>query len=150
MKKYVYSFIAMYMLGVVPGLATVSIPTQAYINDGLVEVYQRAKRLNTTTQTNINNLSNYVGTPSDSENPPTLSLTQQVENLASDLDDVISETTYDGVNGVSITDDRLVSVYGLSETTRRNNKFYVFKNNVATELEVADTWYVTPVNNDEP
>jgi len=147
MKKYICSFIAISVLSITSGLAAaVTVPTQTYVDDGLVEVYRRAKNLNSATQSNVNNLKNYVGTPSDPENSSSLTLTQQIENLSSDLDDLANESSYVGNHGVSVTDDRTVSVYGLSDSTKTNNKIYVFKNNVATELEIEDTWSVAPVD----
>lgn len=147
MKKYICSFIAISMFGITSGFAAaVSVPTKKYVDDGLIEVYRRAKNLNSATQTGVNDLAAYVGTPSDPENPSPLTLTQQIENLSDDLDDLADESTYIGNYGVSVTDDKTVSVYGLSESTKRNNKIYVFKNNVATELEIEDTWSVAPVD----
>ena len=150
MKKYICSFTAIYMLSIIPGLAVgVSVPTKTYVDDGLSEVYRRAKALNATTQTNVSDLATYVGTPSNPDEPSTLSLTQQIEDLADNLDDLAGEVTYIGKYGVSV-DDKTVAVNGLSLDTKTNNKIYVFKNNKATELEVADTWYVAPVDTNVP
>jgi len=142
MKKIICSFIAIYTLGVLPGLANPArtVPTKTYVDDGLVAVYTRAKNLNAATQQNVTNLSDYIGHHSDSETgTEATGLTKQVEDLTSDIINMSYTTDH---RGVVITDDRAIGIHGLDETTSTNNKVYVFKNNVAAELAIEDTWSI--------
>ena len=148
MKKIVCSFIVMSVFGIVPSFAaSTSVPTKNYVDVGLQKVYERAKRLNSSTQDNIDVLTLYVGNPSDAESGMLATgLTKQVEDLSQGLTNVETKTLYTGNNrGVLVTDDRTIGIYGLTPSTGTNNKVYVFNNNVATELEIADTWFIAPV-----
>ena len=68
-------------------------------------------------------------------------MTKRIEDLEVNLENVGANIVYTGDGrGVLVTDDRRVGIVGLSEATGTNNKMYVFQNNMATELEVGDTW----------
>lgn len=142
MKHTLFSLLALSVLATTPAFSgEVGVVTKYYVDDGLKHVYNKAKEMdaainNRLTQTNdkLDVLTLYIGAPSDGETP-TGSLTQRIE----DLSDEINGIEYSGVNGVSVEDDE-VSINGLSDTTAEDGKIYVFKNNTASELEVANTW----------
>jgi len=153
MKTLLFSFMAISVLTLgevakaeTPGLIevpgnietqTANIPTVEYVNKGLITAYQKAKELNTATQTDLNNLSIYVGAPSVEGGAAATGLTKQVE----DLQVQISSTAYNGTAGIGIEGKDLYIV-GLDADTSTDNKVYVFKNNQARELKIAEDWRV--------
>lgn len=119
---------------------TAVVATKSYVDAGLQAVYTRAKNLNTSTQNDVDELTLYVGAPTVDETPGT-GLTKRIEDLETSLENVGASIDYRGDGrGVLVTDDRKVAIVGLTESTGTNNKIYVFQNNIATELEVGDTW----------
>ena len=144
MKTKIFSFMALLILTAMPAFAeetgnSVHLPTQKYVNDGLIEVYQRAKNLNTATNTRITNLKDYVGDPSNSEtNTPATGLTKKVEELSTNL----AGFKYEGDEGrgIYVSDDRKIGVSGLTSVTGSDPRMYVFQGNTAVPLGTADTW----------
>lgn len=151
MKHVLFSFAALSILATMPAFSTETthLTTKGYVDTGLKEVYNRIKALNSATQNDLNELTIYVGAPSTDENPAS-GLTAQVEALSGDLNSMESRIVYTGDGrGVLVTDDRKVSITGLTSNTGTNDKIYVFRNNIATELEVEDTWSI-PETTAEP
>ena len=138
MKRVMFSLSAISMLAASPAFSAndVAIATQDYVDSGLKYVYTKAKELNTATNDKLDVLTLYIGAPSGDETPAG-SLTQRIEDLA----DEINGIEYSGGNGVSVEDDE-IGISGLSDITAEDGKIYVFKNNTASELEVAKTWTV--------
>lgn len=151
MKHVLFSFAALSILATMPAFSTETthLTTKGYVDTGLKEVYNRIKALNSATQNDLNELTIYVGAPSTDESPAS-GLTAQVEALSGDLNSMESRIVYTGDGrGVLVTDDRKVSITGLTSNTGTNDKIYVFRNNIATELEVEDTWSI-PETTTEP
>lgn len=98
--------------------------------------------MDTETNVKLNNLTEYVGAPNDATagtDHPSLSV--RVDNLSTEIESRV----YTGENGISVTPAKEIVINGLNENTESDNKIYVFKNNAASELDVANTW-VDPVN----
>ena len=120
---------------------TAVVATKDYVDAGLQAVYTRARNLTNTAQNDVDELTLYVGAPTVDETPGT-GLTKRIEDLEVNLENVGANIVYTGDGrGVLVTDDRRVGIVGLTESTGTNNKMYVFQNNMATELEVDDTWH---------
>ena len=142
MKKVLFSCMTVSLLAMNYALAegTAVVATKDYVDSGLQAVYTRAKNLTNTAQNDVDELTLYVGAPTVDETPGT-GLTKRIEDLEVNLENVGANIVYTGDGrGVLVTDDRRVGIVGLSEATGTNNKMYVFQNNMATELEVGDTW----------
>ncbi len=144
MKNILFSFAALSIVAMTPAFSTETthLTTKGYVDTGLKEVYNRIKALNTATQNDLNELTLYVGAPA-TETQAASGLTAQVEALSNDVNSMEGRIVYYGDGrGVLVTDDRKVSITGLTSSTGTNDKIYVFRNNIATELEVADTWSI--------
>ena len=154
MKKVIKSLVTVFALGVLPDVAASEtfIPVKEYVDSGLRAVYKRAKDLDAELNNNLNNLNTYVGSPSNTEGAPTVSLTQQIEGINNNLSGIEGRLAYTSDNlGISI-ENRTIGIQGLSSSSGADNRVYVFKNNTATELDIADTWSVakpTPEGNGE-
>ena len=115
------------------------IATKDYVDSGLQAVYTRIQNKNTSTQNDVDELTLYVGAPTVNETPGT-GLTKRIEDLETSLENVGSQIVYTGTGAILVTDDRQISVRGLDSATGTDNKMYVIKNNMASALDVADTW----------
>ena len=147
MKNVLFSFTALSILTATFAVhaETSYLPTQEYVDAGLRAVHNRSKERDNALQSDIDELTIYVGAPAVGENPAT-GLTKQISDLNTEIDVIRQDTVYSGNGtGVLVTDDRKVGVIGLSSATGTNNRVYVFKNNMATELEIADTWMIGSV-----
>lgn len=114
------------------------VPTKDYVDDGIKAVYRKAKEADAAIQTDLNALSVYVGAPSTSSAPAT-GLTKQIEDLTAE----VTLTTYSGNGmGINVTADKKIEIANLNGTTAEDGKPYVFRNNSASLLEVADTWEI--------
>ncbi|MBO4683297.1 MAG: hypothetical protein J5611_01820 [Alphaproteobacteria bacterium] len=143
MKKVLFSCMTVSLLAMTSALAegTAVVATKDYVDAGLQAVYTRARNLTNTAQNDVDELTLYVGAPTVDETPGT-GLTKRIEDLEVNLENVGANIVYTGDGrGVLVTDDRRVGIVGLTESTGTNNKMYVFQNNMATELEVDDTWH---------
>ena len=110
--------------------------TKPYVDAGLQSVYNKIK----SAQSDIDELTVFVGAPTVGDVPGT-GLTKRIEELEVGLVNANNQYSGDG-RGVIITDDNKVGIMGLSQSTGLNNKMYVFKNNIATEMEMLDTWTI--------
>ena len=135
MKKILFSWMVLSVGLISSALAegTANLVTKSYVDSGLQYVYGKVQN----TQSDVDELTVFVGAPSVGESPAT-GLTKRIEDLETGATGVNSFTG-DG-RGVIVTDDHKIGVIGLTQSTGTNNKVYVFKNNIATELEMADTW----------
>ena len=152
MKTVLFSFAALSILATTPGFSAdvAHLTTKGYVDSGLQAVYNRAKALNAATQNGLDTLTLYVGKPATDDSPAT-GLTAEIDRLSSDVGSMENRIVYTGDGrGVLITNDRKVSITGLTSSTGTNDKIYVFRNNIATELEVADTWSIPPTEPVEP
>lgn len=160
MKKVMFSCLMVFMLAataafaegvdVAPGnttpatnkdvvLKTSYLATKDYVDSGLQAVYTRIKNKNNSTQNDVDELTVYVGAPTVDETPGT-GLTKRIEDLESGLSNVGQNIIYTGEGAILVTDDREISIRGLGSSTGTDNKMYVIKNNMASALDVADTW----------
>ena len=152
MKKTVFSFTALLILTATSAFAesTSYVATKQYVDAGLNAVYTRAKNRDTALQNDVDELTIYVGAPSVGDTPAT-GLTKQIEEISTTVENLRNDIVYTGNhNGVNVTDDRTVEITGLSPATGTNNRVYVFRNNTATELEIADTWTMGAVASTAP
>ena len=162
MKKLLLLGTVATVLGTTSAFATTTtaqLTTKKYVDDGLKSVYTTVKGLAESAQTtadaaqtaanaaqaDVDSLTTYVGAPSVGETPAS-GLTARIESLEEGYASIPENTLYTGVNGVSVGSGRQVSVNGLSTATGTDGKIYVFQNNVATELNVADTWNYSVLN----
>jgi len=138
MKKVLFSCMGLLMLTATSAFAegTAYIATKPYVDAGLQSVYNKIK----TTQSDIDELTVFVGAPSVGDVPGS-GLTKRIESLEVALDGASNQYSGDG-RGVIITTDNKIGIIGLTQSTGNNNKMYVFQNNIATELEVADAWTI--------
>ena len=144
MKRAIFSFTALSILGAAfaSHAETSYLTTKDYVDAGLRAVNNRSIERDTTLRNDIDELTIYVGAPAVGETPAT-GLTKQISDINTAIDAVRQDTVYSGDGtGVLVTDNRKVGISGLSSATGTNNRVYVFKNNIATELEIADTWMV--------
>jgi hypothetical protein len=147
MKNVLFSFTALSILTATfaAHAETSYLPTQEYVDTGLRAVHNQSKERDNALQNDIDELTIYVGAPAVGDTPAT-GLTKQIDDLNTAIDIVRQDTVYTGDGtGILVTDDRKVGITGLSPATGTNNRMYVFKNNMATELEIADTWIVGSV-----
>ena len=160
MKNTLFSFAALSVLVAMPSFADDPVPTppvpsptpvvlatQGYVDAGLQYVYRQAKTMNDTTNGELDTLTLYVGAPDDgtsgTDHP---SLTAQMADLAAGLDSMEEKVSYTGDGrGVLVTANRKISISGLNSDTGIDDKAYVFRNNMASELKMADTWSIPPV-----
>ena len=110
--------------------------TKPYVDAGLQSVYNKIK----SAQSDIDELTVFVGAPTVGDIPGT-GLAKRIEQLEVGLVNANNQYSGDG-RGVIVTDDNKIGIIGLSQSTGVNNKMYVFQNNIATELEVKDTWTI--------
>lgn len=142
MKKTIFSFTALLILTATSAFAesTSYIATKEYVDAGLSAVYTRAKNRDAELQNDIDELTIYVGAPAIDETPAT-GLTKRVDDISTNIENLRNDIVYKGNHtGVNVTDDKTIEINGLSSATETNNRVYVFRNNTATELEIADTW----------
>ena len=110
--------------------------TKPYVDAGLQAVYNKIK----STQSDVDELTVFVGAPTVGDVPGS-GLTKRIEQLEVGLVNANNQYSGDG-RGVIITDDHKIGIIGLNQSTGVNNKVYVFQNNIATELEMKDTWVI--------
>ncbi|MBO7645173.1 MAG: hypothetical protein J6S57_02610 [Alphaproteobacteria bacterium] len=147
MKLKLCSFVILSALAITPVSSIASVvhlTNKDYVDTGLRAVYNRAKAVNNETQNNLDVLTLYVGNPTTATEEAS-GLTAQVEDLTAAVN---SMESYEGDDrGVLVTEGKKIEIDGLDEETKTDDKIYVFKNNTATELDVADTWSVPEVEN---
>lgn len=145
MKHVLFSFAVLSLLAVSPAFSEVPVAhltTKNYVDTGLKSVYSKIKALNTATQADLDELTVYVGAPAVGDEPAS-GLTGQIDTLAADVRSIEDRVVYtDNDSGVLVTADRKVGILGLDHNTKISDKMYLFKNNRAVELDVADTWSV--------
>ena len=141
MKKVLFSCMAMFMLAMTSAFAegTAYIATKDYVDSGLQAVYTRIQNKNTSTQNDVDELTLYVGAPTVGETAGS-GLTKRIEDLETGLENVGSQVIYTGEGAILVTNDRQISIRGLDSSTSTDNKMYVIKNNMASALDVANTW----------
>ena len=147
MKNVLFSFTALSILTATFAVhaETSYLTTKEYVDAGLKAVHNRSKERDSALQSDIDELTIYVGAPAVGDTPAT-GLTKQISDINATIDVVRQDAVYSGDGtGVLVTDNRKVGITGLSSATGTNNRMYVFKNNMATELEIADTWMIGSV-----
>lgn len=154
MKKKTCSFVILSILAATPAFSANTVAhltNKDYVDTGLRAVYSRAKAANATTQAdldetkdNLEILTLYVGGPA-TETEDASGLTAEIDALRSEVD-VLNEKDYAGDGrGVSVVQGTKIVVDGLTSASRTDDEIYVFRNNIATKLDVADTWTPTAV-----
>ena len=125
-------------LVVAPSFAesTAYLATKSYVDAGLKSVYSKVESNNR----NLDELTVFVGAPTV-EGVAGSGLVKRIEDLEFGLGEANNQYSGDG-RGVIVTTDNKIGIIGLTQSTGVNNKMYVFQNNIATELEVADTWVI--------
>lgn len=87
----------------------------------------------------VENLENAVGHASD-ENVEATGLNARIENLEKTVGADGQNMVYTGTRGITVSENRVVSVNGLSAGSATDGKIYVFQNNVAREMPMVELW----------